>query len=81
MMEKPSIPQDDLLDVMEMTRKIEGYISKIIKDADLLLGMSALMSSTINSVLDRCTTLEEVMFYRTMFAQIFDHAIKNIKIK
>lgn len=80
-MEKPPIPQDDLLDVAEMTQKLESYISNVLKDNEITLSMSALMSATINCILGQCETLEQVVFYRNIFMQIFDSSIKTIKIK
>jgi hypothetical protein len=80
-MQTPNIPQDDLLDVMEMTKKIENFISKTLKDNELSLSVSALMSATINSMLALCSTLDEVVFYRNLFIQVFDSSIRNINIK
>jgi hypothetical protein len=80
-MELPHIPHDDLMDVMEMTNKIETYISSVLKDNDRNLAMSALMSSAINSMLAQCKTLDEVMFYRNLFMQILDSSIRTIEIK
>lgn len=80
-MEVPNIPQDDLIDVMEMTRKIEANIAQILKDNDLNLAMSALMSAFINSILAPCRTLDEVVFYRNLFVQILDKTIRTIEIK
>ena len=75
------IPQDDLMDVMEMTQKMETYISNVLKDNEVTLAMSALMSASINCMLSQCRSLDEVMFYRGVFMQIFDSSIKNIKLK
>jgi hypothetical protein len=80
-MEKHTVSQDDLLDVMEMTQKLENYISNVLKDNQTTLAMSALMSATINCVLGQCTTLNEVVFYRNIFAQIFDDSINSIRLK
>lgn len=80
-MELPHIPRDDLMDVMEMTNKIESYISGVLKDNDRNLAMSALMRASINSMLSQCKTLNEVMFYRNLFMQILDSSIRSIQIK
>jgi hypothetical protein len=80
-MEKVPISQDDLLDVMEMTNKMETYISRILNDNELSLGFSALMSATINCMLAQCKTLDEIVFYRNLFMQIYDGSIRDIKIK
>lgn len=80
-MTQPAIPQDDLIDVMEMTQKLESHISHILKENDITLAMSALMSASINCMLGQCKTLDEVVFYRNIFMQIFDSSIRNIKIK
>lgn len=80
-MELPQIPQDDLMDVMEITEKLEEYISTIFKDHDKNLSVSALMSATINCLLAQCKTLDEVMFYRNLFIQTLDSTISHIEIK
>jgi hypothetical protein len=80
-MEHPSISEDDLIDVMEMTDKLEKYISKIFKDNQCSLALSALMSATINSMLAQCKTLDEVVLYRNIFVQMLDASIRGIKIK
>lgn len=81
MMEDPQIPQDDLIDVLEMTKAIEGYISLVLAENDLNLALSALMSAAINSILSQCSTLDEVVFYRNLFMQSFDSSIRSIAIK
>jgi len=80
-MDLSQISRDDLLDVMEMTRKIESYIDRILKGNDKNLGMSALMSATVNAVLSQCSTIQEIHMYRNIFVSIFDSSILNIKIK
>ncbi len=78
-MELPHIPQDDLMDVMEMTSKIESYILNVLKDNDHNLSMSALMGASVNTMLDKCNTLSEVMFYRNLFVQLIDLSIITIE--
>jgi len=76
-----SVPHDDLLDVMEMTQKIEASILNTIKGQDRNLGMSALMSACINATLIQCLTMDEVLFYRNLFVTILDGSIRSIEIK
>jgi hypothetical protein len=78
-MHVPQIPQDDLIDVMEMTNKIEEYISLVLKENDQLLAISALIGASINSLIENCKTYEELILYRTIFFQILDNCIINIK--
>ncbi len=80
-MEKMPISQDDLLDVMEMTNKMETYISSVLHENDRNLAISALMSASINCMLGQCKTLDEVVFYRNLFMQILDSSIQSIQIK
>jgi hypothetical protein len=80
-MQIPSIPQDDLLDVMEMTNKLERFIENVLKENDLTLAMSALMSATINCTIAQCKDIDEVIFYRNILSEIFDSSIKSIKLK
>jgi hypothetical protein len=81
MTEKSQIPQDDLMDVMEMTQKIEKYIMRVLRDQDPQLAFSALISATINCLFAQCKTFEEVVFYRSLFMEILDRSIRQIKIK
>lgn len=80
-MENPLIPQDDILDISEMMQKLEALMFHILKENDSILGISALMSATINYILGQCKNLDDVLFHRNLFMQTFDLAIKNIKIK
>lgn len=80
-MELPHIPQDDLMDVMEMTSKIETYICTLLRDNDSTVGISALMSGSINAMIAQCKNLEEVLFYRNLFIQILDISIRTIWIQ
>ncbi len=79
-MHKPHIPQDDLIDVVEMTKKIETYISHILNGNEINLAMSALMSASINCMFGQCNTIDEIVFYRNLFVQILDSSIRTIKI-
>jgi len=79
-MEKPHIPQDDFIDVVEMTKKIESYIGHVLSENELNLAMSALMSASINCMFGQCETLEEIMFYRNLFVQLLDSSIRTIRI-
>lgn len=74
------IPQDDLMYVMEMTQKLENYIGRMFRDNECNIAMSALMSATINTVLSQSKTLQEVMFYRKLFVDIFDGSIRSIRL-
>jgi hypothetical protein len=80
-MEPKAIPRDDLLDVLEMTQKLEAYMSHILKDNETSLSMSALMSATLNQIFMQCTSLEEVIMYRDIFMQLFDRTIRLIKTR
>lgn len=81
MMDLPNITQDDLMDVMELTQKLEETIAEILSENEMNIAMSSLMGASINCMLGQCDTLQEVMFYRNLFMQILDAAIKDIKIK
>ena len=81
MSQGPYIPQDDLMDVAEMTEKLESLISSVLKENELNLALSALMSASINCILAQCSTLKEVIFYKNLLIKIFDNTIKTINIR
>lgn len=80
-MDYSNLPQDDLLDVLEMTKKVDAFLSDTFSQTDRNLAMSAVMNSTINCIIAQCRTLEDVMFYRSIFLHFFDASINAIKIK
>lgn len=80
-MELPEIPQDDFMDVMEMTNTIEAFVINILRENDRDLAMSAMMSATVNGMISQCQTLDEVMFYRNLFIQILNISIQTIQIE
>ena len=79
MTEPHQIPQDDLIDITEMTQKIEDCIFVILKDADVHIAISALMSATINTLIAQCDNLSEVKFFRNLFVKALDNSIKIIQ--
>jgi hypothetical protein len=81
MMENPQIPQDDLMDVLEMTRSLENYLSHLLKENELDLAFSAIMSATVNSIIAQCKTLDQLVFYRNHFMQTFDHCIWTMQLQ
>jgi hypothetical protein len=80
-MDVPSISSDDLMDVMEMTDKLEKHISDTLQGNEGSLAISALMSASINSMLAQCRTLDDVVLYRNIFVQMLDASIRGIQIK
>lgn len=75
-METSPVSQDDILDVKEMTQKLETYICSIFRDSEPNLAMSALMSATINCIIVNCKTVDEIELYKDIFMHIFDSVIK-----
>lgn len=78
-MELPEIPNDDLIDVMEITNKLETSICDILEDNDKALAMSALMSASVNIMLRQCKSLGDVIVYRNIFIHILDSTIEAIE--
>jgi hypothetical protein len=81
MTNEPNLPQDDLLDVIEMANKIEEFIWEVIKGNDRNLAVSALISASINALMGACSNLDEILFLRNMFIDTIDQHIRNIQIK
>lgn len=75
------IPEDDLMDVIEMTQKLEKAMNDILDDNQRTLAMSALMSATINRIISECDTIQQVFFYRNLYFNIFDASINTIDLK
>lgn len=80
-MKLPHVPQDDIVDVIELATKIENHVNDILMENDMNLAMSALISATINCTLSQCKSLDEVVFYKDIFMKLFDDSIRQVKLK
>lgn len=80
-MERPSVPHDDITDVMEMADNIERCVCQILEGNDKNLAFSALISATVNCVTGQCKSLNEMVYYRNLFVQIFDGSLQEIKTR
>jgi hypothetical protein len=80
-MQPPHIPNDDLMDVMEMTSKIESYIANVIKDTDQNIALSSLMNGLVNSIIEQCKTYSDVIVCRNLLIQVLDISIRSIQWK
>lgn len=80
-MEPHQISRDDLEDVMQMGNELERFILEMMEDTEINLAVSALMGATVNTILNQCKTLEDAMFFRHLFVEIFDLGIRNILLR
>jgi hypothetical protein len=80
-MQKLPISQDDLVDVKEMSEKIQDAVSEILEGNDMCLCMSALISATINSMVEQCNSVGELKYYGSLFFAILDTCINSIEKK
>jgi hypothetical protein len=76
-----NISHDDVLDVVEMTEKLEKIIDELFDENSRDLVFSSIMNASIYSILKQCETMERALFYKNMFMRVFDNSIKSIKIK
>jgi hypothetical protein len=80
-MQRNQISNDDLQDVSEMSDKMEAYFNTIMKDNQLDLAMGALMSTTINCMVEQSRSLQELIFYGETLLDAFDKTIAATKKK
>jgi len=76
-MENQEIPIDDMQDIIELGEEIESKINEILEENDIEISMSALICSTINTIVNQCETKEEMKFYKKCFNEIFAMHIKR----
>lgn len=69
------LSKDDLYDVVELTEKIEESLNLILQDQDLSIGMSALLTGFCRGIFNQCSSLEQVMFYRSLLNRYLDSCI------
>lgn len=69
------IPEDDIIDIMEMSEKIERAIYNILDDLDIEVAMSTLMGAMINCMIAQCESIDELIFYRNSLVNILDDII------
>lgn len=75
------VSQDDLEDVKQLTKRIEGCICEILDENGINLSMSALISACINCILNQCENVSDAVLYRKIFIEVFDIALRSVKIK
>ncbi len=80
MMDWLQIPQDDVIDVMEMTDRMERYIRRVLRDQPTPLAMSALISASVNCLWAHCNSMDEVILYRNMLMSVLDRSIRHMQI-
>jgi hypothetical protein len=76
-MEMHKVSRDDLLDVEELTVKLQESISAVLADQVLYLSMPALIGATIRCILSQCETVEQAVFYKDVFLHLFEAVIKQ----
>jgi hypothetical protein len=79
-MQAPDFPPDDLLDVIEMTTKIETYIANVLDDHESNIALSVLIGVFTNCMIAECETLDEFIFSRNLFMEVLDNSIRAIRI-
>ena len=72
--------QDDLQDVLELTRSIELSVFELLKEQDLDIAISSLISACVNSIVSQCDTIEDILFYRKIAMLVFDQTIRRIRV-
>lgn len=80
-MQKRDISLDDIEDVRQMSRKLEEAIRRTLNGNELSLAISALLSATVNSIIDQCETLEQVEHYHSVFIKVFEVGMEQFKSK
>lgn len=80
-MEFHSIPNDDIMDAVEITTALEDSMYQILQDVDVDIALSSLMSAAINCIIAQCDDLEEALFYRNLFIKFLDRSIGVVNIK
>lgn len=74
-----NIAHDDLLDIQELTSKLENFMLETFEGHDKRICLSALMGATLNCSIGNCKTLYEAQMLRNIFVSVFDKAIQKIK--
>jgi hypothetical protein len=80
-MDDSPISQDDIIDVVEMTQKLEDYFERLFYDNEQNLAMSAVMNACASTIFNQSKTLKEVLFYIDIFMQILDDGIHSAHIR
>jgi hypothetical protein len=81
MVEHPSIPQDDLIDVTELADKLEDSMYDILSGNQRNIAISALMSASINCMYSQCRNMEQALFYKNLFIQILQNSTAALQFK
>jgi len=73
-----SVSQDDVQDLIELTKKLEESILDILKGNEHSTALSALIITTIRCMIIPCKTPDEAEVHRNLFMKMFDFSIKDV---
>lgn len=79
--DRKTISPDDIDDVIELTRKLQDQIFETLRDNELGIAMSALVSAFTESLIAQCDDIDEVIFYRDVTIHLFRKKIKEIRLQ
>lgn len=75
------IPQDDFMDVLEITKDLQKYMDNISLENGRNIAMTAIINSTINSIFNNSGEIKDVIFYRNVLVELLDSSIKEVQDK
>lgn len=79
MTNEPQLPQDDLLDVIEMVDKIENFVDTVLQGNDKNLAVSAIISAAINLLIKCSSSITEVKYLRSLLDFTFKDYIRELE--
>lgn len=71
-MEKKSISHDDVEDVQQLCDILKDEIMDILAEQELSIGVSALFMAVIEILFEQTTNEEQLAFWSSCFAKIFE---------
>lgn len=80
-MNQSPVPNDDLMDVVELTKKLEVVFDEILEGNQYDLAISALINVFMRCVAGHAENFDEFLSYRLVFTRMFDSFAEAIKTR
>jgi hypothetical protein len=71
----PCVSKDDILDVVELTEKLEHAMFEILKGNERKIAMSAFINASSTMLIAQCDSTDEMLKYKHILNLIVDKSI------
>jgi len=70
---------DDIEDIIELTKKLNSNIDKILKKYDYNIAMSVLINSCVHYIIDHCNDIDQAIYLGEVLGKVYQKNLNTFK--